>query len=74
MSLQHAPKALLYGAAGFAFAEWLGLVAAMIAAGAVGTWLGLRVLGRLGEQRFDRIFKLLLSALALRLLWAAGMA
>jgi len=26
MSLQHAPKALVYGAAGFVFSEWLGLI------------------------------------------------
>ncbi len=71
MSLQHAPKALVYGAAGFAFREWLGLVAAMIAAGALGTWLGIRLLGRLGDRRFGLVFRILLTALALRLFWQA---
>ncbi|MCC5857654.1 MAG: sulfite exporter TauE/SafE family protein [Ectothiorhodospiraceae bacterium] len=72
MSLQHAPKALVYGAAGFAFREWLGLVAVMIAAGALGTWLGIRLLGRLGDRRFDLVFRILLTALALRLFWQAA--
>ena len=69
MTLQHAPKAVVFGVAGFAFAEWLPLVAAMIASGLVGTWLGVRLLRRLDHRHFDRMFKLLLTLLALRLLW-----
>ena len=37
MCLQHAPKAIIYGAAGFVFADWLGLIILMITAGAIGT-------------------------------------
>lgn len=76
MTLQHAPKALVFGAAGFAFAQWLPLVVAMIAAGLAGTWLGVRLLHRLGNRLFGRVFNLLLTALALRLLWlgASGLA
>lgn len=69
MSLQHLPKALVFGAAGFVFSDWLGLIVMMIAAGAVGTWLGLKLLHRLSNQHFGRIFNLLLTLLALRLLW-----
>ena len=69
MIIQHAPKALVFGLAGFAFAEWLPLAAGMIAAGLVGTWLGVRLLRRLDNRQFGRIFNVVLSALALRLLW-----
>ncbi|PRB82134.1 sulfite exporter TauE/SafE family protein [Pseudomonas sp. MYb185] len=71
MCLQHAPKALIYGAAGFIFADWLGLIAAMIAAGALGTWVGLRLLRRLSDHRFTLVFNTLLTLLALRLIWQA---
>ena len=71
MCLQHAPKAIIYGAAGFVFAEWLGLILLMIAAGAVGTWVGLKLLRRLTDRRFTLIFNALLTLLALRLIWQA---
>lgn len=71
MCLQHAPKAIVYGAAGFVFAEWLGLITLMVAAGALGTWLGLRMLKRLTDRRFTLIFNALLTLLALRLIWQA---
>lgn len=69
MTLQHAPKALVFGVAGFAFTQWLPLIAAMIAVGLLGTWLGVRLLHRLDNRRFGHIFNLLLTVLALRLLW-----
>src|SRR5690606_41932908 len=74
MCLQHAPKAIIYGAAGFVFADWLGLIVLMILSGAVGTWLGLRLLRRLNDRRFTLIFNLLLTLLALRLVWQALLA
>ncbi|QJD58079.1 sulfite exporter TauE/SafE family protein [Pseudomonas sp. gcc21] len=71
MTLQHAPKALVYGAAGFVFVEWLGLILVMIGAGAIGTWLGLTLLKNLSDQRFGLYFNLLLTVLAIRLIWDA---
>ena len=71
MTLQHAPKALVYSAAGFVFQEWLGLALAMIIAGVLGTKLGLKVLDKTSDQRFTQIFNILLTLLALRLLWQA---
>lgn len=71
MTLQHAPKALVYGAAGFIFMDWLGLIVIMILAGALGTWLGLTLLKNLSDQRFDLYFNLLLTLLAVRLIWTA---
>lgn len=74
MVLQHGPKALVYGAAGFVFREWLGLVLLMILAGALGTKLGLLQLARLTDKRFTLLFNTVLTLLCLRLLWQAGSA
>ncbi len=71
MALQHAPKALAFGAAGFVFHTWLPLIIAMIAAGALGTWAGLQLLQRLSDQHFSRLFNVILTLLAIRLAWEA---
>ncbi len=71
MCLQHLPKAVVYGAAGFVFRDWIGVILLMILAGAVGTWAGLHLLRNLTDQKFSTIFNILLTALALRLVWTA---
>jgi uncharacterized membrane protein YfcA len=72
MSLQHAPKALVFGLAGFVFHDWLLFILAMIAFGFVGTWVGLHVLRSVSNTHFKTIFNIVLTLLALRLLWQAG--
>ncbi len=72
MTLQHAPKALVFGLAGFVFRDWLTFILAMIGCGFAGTWLGLRVLRSLSNRKFTLIFNLVLTALAIRLLWQAS--
>jgi uncharacterized membrane protein YfcA len=72
MTLQHAPKALVFGAAGFMFFEWLPFILAMIICGFAGTWLGLHVLRSLSNRKFTLIFNIVLTALAIRLLWQAS--
>ncbi len=67
MLLQHALKIAAFGLLGFAFAPWLPFIAAMFVAAFIGTWLGRRALGRLGDARFHRILAVLLTLLALRL-------
>lgn len=74
MSLQHAPKALVFGIAGFVFHEWLLFILGMIAFGFAGTWIGLHVLRNLKNRHFQLIFNVVLTLLALRLLWLAGQA
>ena len=74
MTLQHAPKALVFTVAGFLFTEWLPFILAMIACGFAGTWLGLHLLKTLSNQWFNRAFNLVLTALALRLVWQAALA
>lgn len=68
MTVQHALKIVVFGLAGFAFAEWIPLVAAMIASGYAGTIWGTRLLERLPEERFRFWFKILLTVLALDML------
>ena len=72
MTLQHLPKALVFGFAGFVFADWLVFILAMVAFGFAGTWLGLHVLRSMGNRWFTLVFNVMLTALALRLLWQAG--
>ncbi len=71
MTLQHAPKLVVYSAAGFVFYEWLGLALLMILAGVLGTKLGLKLFNKTSDQRFAQIFNILLTLLALRLIWQA---
>lgn len=72
MTLQHAPKALVFGIAGFVFSDWLLFILAMIACGFAGTWLGLHVLKSMTNRWFSLAFNLVLTLLALRLLWQAA--
>jgi uncharacterized membrane protein YfcA len=72
MSLQHAPKALVFGFAGFMFQQWLPFILGMIAFGFAGTWIGLHLLRSVSNRHFHRVFNLLLTVLAIRLVWQAG--
>lgn len=71
MSVQHGFKLAVFGALGFAFGEWMGLVLLMILTGLAGTWIGLHLLSRMSNRLFDRGFKLMLTLLALRLLYTS---
>jgi uncharacterized membrane protein YfcA len=70
-ALGHAVKIGLFGAAGFAFAEHAPLLGLGIACAAAGTWVGSRLLDRLSEASFLWLYRVVLTGLALRLLWAA---
>ncbi|MCU7553407.1 sulfite exporter TauE/SafE family protein [Alteromonas sp. ASW11-19] len=71
MTFQHLLKLGVFSAVGFHFLHWLPLLVAMIASGFAGTWLGLKLLNRISTAGFVRVFKWLLTLLALRLLWYA---
>jgi uncharacterized membrane protein YfcA len=71
MTLQHTLKVIAFGFLGFAFLPWAPLLVAMVGAGFLGTMLGRRLLDRLPHHVFSRIFKVILTMLALRLLYAA---
>jgi uncharacterized membrane protein YfcA len=76
MTVQHGAKSLAFGAVGFAFAEWLPLMAAMIAFGFAGTVAGRHVLLKTAEHRFRAVLKWVMTALAVNLiataLWNLG--
>ena len=74
MTVQHTLKVAAFGFLGFAFLPWVPLLAAMIAAGFLGTILGKRLLDRLPHHVFARAFKIILTVLAARLLYAAASA
>lgn len=72
MVIQHGLKGIVFGIAGFAFMPYVPLVAFMVAAGFLGTLVGKRVLLNQNEDRFGVILNIVLTILALRLLWQAG--
>lgn len=72
MSIVHIAKLVAFGFLGFAIGSFAPLIAAMIAAGAVGNWLGEIALIRTPEKRFRLMLQLILTALGLRLLWGAA--
>ncbi len=69
MTVQHLLKMLVFGLIGFAFTDWLVLIMLMIVGGVAGTWVGLHILKKVPAERFQLIFRLLVTALALRLIW-----
>jgi len=68
MSLNHCLRLLAFALLGFGFAPWLGLIAAMSAAGIAGSWVGTRLRRRLPQANFLRLFRVVVSLLALRMI------
>jgi uncharacterized membrane protein YfcA len=69
--LGHLAKAVVFGAAGFAYGQWAGLLALLCAAGVAGTSVGSRILDRVDEQRFVILYKTVLTATASKLIFDA---
>jgi uncharacterized protein len=72
MAVAHIAKLVAFALIGVAIGSFVPLMAAMIAAGALGNWLGEAALHRTSEQRFRRILQIVLTVLGLRLLWGAA--
>jgi len=72
MTLQHGLKIIAFGFVGFAFEAWIGLLLAMIASGYLGTITGGKILHMMDESLFRKIFKYLLTGLALLMLFNAA--
>lgn len=72
MVIQHGLKAVVFGVVGFVFTPYLPLVAFMVAACFLGTLVGRQVLLKQNESHFGIILNVILTLLALRLLWQAG--
>ena len=71
MTVQHALKILVFVIAGFNFMPWLTVLAFMLFAAWLGTRVGLGVLQHVNEKSFKFWFKILLTGLAFRTLYAS---
>lgn len=71
MTLQHTCKMAVFGYTGFNITPWIPLLICMIVSGALGTWVGLKLSRKLPDKHFHLIFNILLTLLALRLIWQA---
>ncbi|WP_425641735.1 sulfite exporter TauE/SafE family protein [Marinomonas gallaica] len=67
MSLQHVLKIVVFEQVGFPITPWLPLLLCMVISGAIGTWIGLKVLRKVSDHHFNRIFNIILTLLAGRL-------
>jgi uncharacterized protein len=73
MTVQHGLKIVVFGLAGFAFWQWLPLIAVMVLSGFLGTVYGTRWLDRLPEATFRKWFRIVITVLALDLLRRGSM-
>ncbi|MBX3596658.1 MAG: sulfite exporter TauE/SafE family protein [Rhizobiaceae bacterium] len=64
MFIQQGLKIVVFGLAGFAFGDWLPMVAAMVFTGYLGTQYGSKLLDRLPEEQFRKWFRIGLTLLA----------
>lgn len=71
--LQHALKVLVFGLLGFAFSPYFLLILLMICSGFIGTLIGRKLLIKVDEQRFQAWLKIILSVLALRLIYLGSL-
>jgi len=71
MVLQHGFKIVALGVLGFVYAPWIGLLIAMLVSGFFGAMAGRAILWRIPEEKFKRIFNIILTLLALRMLYQA---
>jgi uncharacterized membrane protein YfcA len=69
-ALGHLAKIFVFGTAGFAFAAFAGPLLWLAGAVVAGTWLGSQILGHVSETLFVRLYKTVLTLIALRLLLA----
>ena len=72
MSIQHGLKIIVFGSLGFSFAPYAPLLVGLLAFGFAGTYVGKLVLNRLPEKIFRSGLKVILTLLALRLLYGAA--
>jgi len=71
MLTTHVSKLVAFGFVGFAIGPFIPLATAMIAASAAGNWVGKAALSRTPEGRFRLTLQIILTVIALRLLWTA---
>lgn len=70
MTLQHGLKVVGFAVLGFAFADWVWFILAMIAVGFLGTVVGRAVLFRITDRNFKKALDVILILISLRLIWS----
>ena len=73
MAISHVTKIIAFGFVGMAIGAYLPLIGLMILGTVAGNWIGQRTLTRMPEKLFRRVFQVLLTILALRLLFGAAL-
>jgi uncharacterized membrane protein YfcA len=73
-ALGHIAKIVVFGVAGFVFVAWAPLLALLCVAVVAGTWIGSRILGHVSEELFLRLYRTVLTLVALRLVVWDGLA
>jgi uncharacterized protein len=56
---------------GVSLADWWPLLVCMMLSGTVGTWIGFKMLKRVADKHFQTAFSIVLTLLAIRLIWQA---
>ncbi len=69
MVAQHLIKVAAFGLLGFAYGPYLPLIVAMVVSGFLGTVIGKRVLVKMQDRSFHRVLSVILTLLALRLIY-----
>jgi uncharacterized protein len=68
MSLNHVIRVVAFVAIGFSFSQWWILLGGMIAAGILGSWVGTRLRHLVPQLNFQRLFRWMVTLLALRMI------
>lgn len=68
MSINHGLRMMAFGLLGFAFMPWITLIVGMAVAVTLGSWVGTKLRTKIPQGNFLFWFKLLISALALRMI------
>ena len=68
MTLNHILRLIAFVAIGFSFAPWWKLTLGMIIAGVLGSWIGTRLRSCVPQLNFQRIFRWMVTLLALRMI------
>jgi uncharacterized membrane protein YfcA len=68
MTLNHAIRLAAFFVIGFSFAPWWKLLTGMVLAGILGSWVGTRLRSLMPQRNFHRLFRWMVTLLALRLI------
>lgn len=72
MTIMHAAKMVAFVTVGIALGAYTPLIISLIASGIAATWAGRIALDHMPERVFRTVFRVILTILAIRLLWVAG--